>query len=285
MDGQPASSGSFSFVTVIIVLLAAVAMYYVYTSILGTASTTSTKLLTGKQPADTISAADTLPTIPAPFEGGEYSVNLWIYVSSFNKNRNSRKHIFELKGTYFSTLLIALGAFKNTLVVRTHTGDPSAIGAASGAIGSRTTTTPPNAAESGRSDATLSKADVNRMFTPLAMEDSILDTPPACDLSEVDLQRWVMVTVVLSGRTIDVYMDGKLTRSCVTNSYYKVDPTGVVPVISDRGGFDGYVSGVAVSNYGYTPDEIYRLYLQGPEGSSTWNIFKWIGSLFTGATN
>lgn len=283
MDAQPSSGGGIGFMTVILVLLAAVAMYYVYTSILGTASTVSTRLITTQKAADVIAAPDSLPTIPAPYEGGEYSVNMWIYVSSFNKNRNARKHIFELKGTYFSTLLVALGAFKNTLVVRTHTGEPGTMGANT-ATGARTTTTPANAEEGGRGDATLSVADVNRMFTPLAMEDSLVDTPPVCDLPEVDLQRWVMITVVLTGRTIDVYMDGKLTRSCVTNSYFKVDPTGVQPVISDRGGFDGYVSGVGVSNYGYTPDEIYRMYLQGPEGSSTWNIFKWIGSLFSGST-
>jgi hypothetical protein len=284
MDAQAGSSGGgIGFVSVILILLAAVAMYYVYTSILGTASTVSTRLVSSQKAADQIAAADSLPTIPAPYEGGEYSVNLWIYVSSFNKNRNARKHIFELKGTYFSTLLIALGAFKNTLVVRTHSGEPGTAG--TDATGARGSTAPANASEAGRTDATLSIADVNRMFTPLAMEDSLMETPPVCDLPEVDLQRWVMVTVVLSGRTIDVYIDGKLTRSCVTNSYYKVDPTGVQPVLSDRGGFDGYVSGVAVSNYGYTPDEIYRMYLQGPEGSSTWNIFKWVGSLFSGSTS
>ena len=123
------------------------------------------------------------------------------------------------------------------------------------------------------------------MFTPLAMNDSLLDTPPICDLPEIDLQRWTMVTVVLSGRTIDVYIDGKLRRSCVTPSYYKVDPTGVKAVMTSRGGFDGYTGNTSVANYSMNPDEIYRAYLAGPEGSSTpGDILNWFVSLFKGSS-
>jgi hypothetical protein len=119
------------------------------------------------------------------------------------------------------------------------------------------------------------------MFQENAMDDSLLTEPPMCDLPEVDLQRWVMVTVVMSGRTTDVYMDGKLARSCVGPSYYKVDPTGVTPKICERGGFDGYVSGMSVANYALNPDEIYRAYLSGPEGVGT-DIFGWLYATFGG---
>jgi len=235
-------------------------------------------------------------TAPAPFEGGEYSVNTWVYVSSYNKNMNTRKHVLEIKGQYFSTLLIALGAFKNTLTVRTHSdailegfqGSGSGSGSKSGSSGSGiTNTNTPNSGGGGGGGGgggagSLAAADVDALFAPMAMDDAILTTPPICDLPEIDLQRWTMITVVLSGRTIDVYLDGKLSRSCTSSSYYKVDPTGVSMNIVDRGGFDGYIGNTMVGAYSMNPDEIYRAYLSGPNGASM-DILRWIESLFRGA--
>jgi hypothetical protein len=114
------------------------------------------------------------------------------------------------------------------------------------------------------------------------MDDSLLTTPAICDLPEIDMQRWTMITVVLTGRTIDVYIDGKLSRSCLGASYFKVDPTGVTPVITARGGFDGHTANVSVANYAMNPDEIYRNYLTGPTGVGSMDIVGWIASLFKG---
>ncbi|NDB82552.1 MAG: hypothetical protein EB127_07400 [Alphaproteobacteria bacterium] len=281
MDSNPSSNNSvvFRIITVLFVVLGLVAIYYLYQYLYTSSNNKSTMLLSGKQAAD--SSPTNLPTIPTPYEGGEYSVNTWVYISSFNKNMNKRKHIFELQGNIFSTLLIGLGAFNNTLVVRTHTH--SAEGFANWTTmtgGSGVGTNPPNAQDNV---GNLSAASLNTTFAALAMNDSLLDTPPICDLPEIDLQRWTMVTVVLNGRTIDVYMDGKLSRSCVAPSYYKVDPTGVKAVMTSRGGFDGYTGATSVANYAMNPDEIYRAYLSGPEGSST-DILNWFVSLFKGSS-
>jgi hypothetical protein len=92
-----------------------------------------------------------------------------------------------------------------------------------------------------------------------------------------------MITVVLTGRTIDVYLDGKLSRSCMSHSFYKVDPTGVKPVLTDRGGFDGYIGNTSVANYAMNPDEIYRGYLSGPEGAASMDFIGWFISLFKGS--
>jgi hypothetical protein len=123
------------------------------------------------------------------------------------------------------------------------------------------------------------------MFLPMASNDSLLNgIPIQCDIPEIDLQRWTMVTVVLSGKTIDVYIDGKLMRSCITTSYFKVDPTAdVILKIADRGGFDGYIGNTTVGSYMMNPDEIYRTYMSGPNGVSL-DVFSWLASLLKGAT-
>ena len=121
------------------------------------------------------------------------------------------------------------------------------------------------------------------MFRAMASDDSLLTAPAVCDVPEIDLQRWTMVTVVLSGRKVDVYIDGKLSRSCATPSYFRVDPTvGLKMNISDRGGFDGYIGNTLVGAYSMNPEEIYRTYLSGPNGASL-DPISWVTSIFTGA--
>lgn len=277
----------FGFTTIILVIAGMTAIYFLYSYLYTTGGPSNVMtVIPGKISAAAAPSPEKLPMIPLPFEGGEYSFSTWIYISSFNKNRNVRKHIFELRGDHFSTLLVGLGAFKNTLVVRTHTKDlnvpiegfqATPISSSSGP----TNTTPPNAGTAGTTS--LGRDDMNALFAPMAMDDSILTTQPMCDLPEIDLQRWVMITVVLSGRTVDVYLDGKLARSCVAPSYYKVDPTGVKPVVADKGGFDGYIASTSVANYAMNPDEIYRAYASGPEGTSN-DLAKWFGSLFSASS-
>jgi len=57
----------------------------------------------------------------------------------------------------------------------------------------------------------------------------------------------------------------------------------VKAVMTSRGGFDGYTGATSVANYAMNPDEIYRAYLSGPEGSST-DILNWFVSLFKGSS-
>jgi hypothetical protein len=283
---QNKSGFGFGFVVILFVILSLLAIYYLYRYLYTSANSSATTLVRSQMPANM--PPGTPPKGPLPSEGGEFSVNTWVYVNSFNKSRNRRKHIFEIQGQSFSTLLIALGAFKNTLTVRTHTVDvvQGFQSGGSGGSGSNTptTTAPPNAGGSGTGKiGSLGAGDVNALFAPMAMDDDLLTTPLMCDLPEIDLQRWTMITVVISGRTIDVYLDGKLSRSCVTKSYFKVDPAGVTFNLLDRGGFDGYLGNTATGVYSMNPDEIYRMYLSGPQGSSM-DIWKWIESLFRGTS-
>ena len=285
-SAQGSTPSGFGLLTLIYLVVGLAAIFYLYRYLYTSADNKSIVLAAGEQQAHL--SPEKVPIVPTPYEGGEYSFNTWIYINSFNKNRNTRKHIFELRGQYFSTLLVGLGAFSNTLIVRTHTVDPSSNGVQSssgtggsqrGNAGTSPSAVPPNA---GGNVGSLSVANVNTLFTPLAMDDSLLTTPAICDLPEIDMQRWTMVTVVLTGRTIDVYIDGKLSRSCMGASYFKVDPTGVTPVITSRGGFDGYTANVSVANYAMNPDEIYRNYLTGPSGVGSMDIVAWVAGLFRG---
>jgi hypothetical protein len=274
-------SSSFGLLSVIFTVAGLIAIYFLYDFLYSAPTSKLTMLVPGQHNATEL--VKDPPTIPPIFEGGDYSFSTWIYISSYHRFQDRVKHVFELKGKNHSTLLVGLGAGRNSVVIRTHTknisesfveGFQGSNGEGGGAITTTSTT-----AETTE----LGKTQLEDMFKPAAqMAASASGVQPKCDLAEVDLQRWVHLAVIMSGRTIDVYLDGKLARSCVMHSYFKVDPTGVAPVLCDKGGFDGYIASTAVANYAMNPGEIYRTYISGPEGTSN-NIVKWFGSLFTGA--
>ena len=127
----------------------------------------------------------------------------------------------------------------------------------------------------------LNKAALDGIFQPTAIPSGQLlaDTMPVCDLPEVELQRWVCFGVVLNGRTVDVYMDGKLARSCVLPSFFTVDVNGVQMKLLQYGGFNGFLSNVYVHAGALNPDQMYRIYMQGPADIADRGLWGWLGSL------
>jgi hypothetical protein len=277
------------FITLLIVVLALVVIYYSYQFLFGASTQTGVVVLPSKITAN--QGSKTFTTQAPMYEGGEYTVNMWLYLADYKERLGTRKHVLSIGGTNFATLLVALGAYKNSLLVRVDTRAASGVDASGhsmDASGSAAPAAPPaeqytDQLVNSRQDTSLTTFDQLQFFKPLAMDDSLLNVQPACDIDEIDLQRWVQISVVLNGRTCDVYMDGKLARSCVLRNYFKVDPTGQSIKIADRGGFNGYVSQVSTYNYALGPDAIYRSYMTGPAGGST-DILAYVKGLFVKTT-
>jgi hypothetical protein len=220
-------------------------------------TTPTTKIISSAIPANKATDRATY-NIPPPYEGGEYTVSFWAYITGWKDRLGLRKHILEIQGKQFSTLVVGLGAQKNNLLVRVHTK------------GSDDTTS---------NSIDLSTANVKGMFEQIGVDNGLIDTYPMCDLPNVDLQRWVLITIVLNGRTCDVYLDGRLSRSCVLPSFYKVDPNGVSAKLLDYKGFEGQISDVLFSQKAMNPEEIYRLYMSGPSSESM-GFGSWLKSIF-----
>jgi hypothetical protein len=277
--GQGVLSG---FINLLIVVAALVILYYAFRFFYGTSTEQGVTVISDKMTAN--QGAKTFSNVARLYEGGEYTVNFWMYIGGWKQNQGTRKHVLELGGPNFSTLLIALGAFKNSLSVRVHTQNIPGLTDASGnptdASGNRAAAPVAVAGMAANmQDTSLSMNEKNNFFKPLTMDDGLLNVAPTCDIDSIDLQRWVQVTVVLNGRTCDVYIDGKLARSCVLRNFYRVDPSFSGMVVTDRGGFDGYMSQVSTYNYSLTPDVIYKMYMAGPTATSL-DPFKYLASFF-----
>jgi hypothetical protein len=262
-NAVPASSGLVQTVTSITVLiLGVVLLYYIYTYFFESQGLDSRAIVTTAIPANPAESPKPHEILPV-YEGGEYSITFWTYVTGFKDQVGRSKHILELApntttGTPTSTLVVGLGPFHNKLIVRVNTN----------ATGSET----------------LTETNVRTMFNPqngqLASGQLLNDTMPMCDLPEVELQRWVCFGIVLNGRTVDVYMDGKLARSCVLPSFFTVDANGVSMKLLQYGGFQGFLSNVFVHSAALNPDQMYRIYMNGPSDVTAGGFWGWLRSIF-----
>jgi hypothetical protein len=246
--------------SVLVLVVGVVLLYYIYKYFFESQGTDSRSIITTAIPGNPASSPKPYE-IPAVYEGGEYSLTFWTYITAFKDQVGKAKHILELApntttGSPTSTLVVGLGPFNNKLMVRVNT----------------------NATGTER----LTQTNVQAIFQPTRVPSGQLlnDTMPVCDLPEVELQRWVCFGIVLNGRTIDVYMDGKLARSCVLPSFYTVDANGVSLKILQYGGFDGFLSNVYVHNGALNPDQIYRIYMNGPADTVSGGFWGWIKSIF-----
>jgi len=87
-----------------------------------------------------------------------------------------------------------------------------------------------------------------------------------CNVANVPIQRWVNLIVSLYGRTLDVYIDGKLVRTCVLPGVAKIANNAPV-YITPLGGFSGYTSNVHYYGDAVNPQQAYNIYRAGYGGS------------------
>lgn len=254
---------------VVFTILVLVALYYLYGFLFSPAG------LEGKTVLNTITvAAPTAPIVvvgqnlPALYEGGEFSVNTWIYLTDYSVSRGRNKHVLSIGGSSFSTLAVFLGPYKSNLSVRVHTrsGTGSSI-----AVGG------PSATPNDQSDSLSSEA-MKSLFSALQTDSNLLDVARPCDVPSLELQKWLQLTICLNNKTCDVYLDGKLARSCVLPAFYKVDRTNLAMSLCNYGGFGGYISNTSVYNYALNPEQTWKLYMAGP--GPQYGFVDWIKSLF-----
>lgn len=102
------------------------------------------------------------------------------------------------------------------------------------------------------------------------------DYNEGCDIRNIPLQKWVHIGYVLNNRTVDIYVDGKLERSCVLRG---VPVLNDMPVrVADDGGFYGQIAKMQYFTRPLEPSEIAELYSEGPYMPRKFNL-----NIFQGA--
>ena len=305
-------------VYVVTLVVVAIFVYFIYRFIYGSSTFKANVIMDKKVKAnDTdVSTYKNNVKLPNIMEGHEFSVNFWINIAGNKYRNNQRKHILEIghdtshnNDTNFSTLLVALGATTTSLLVRVHTVpsdfsiDPNVdygISKCTGGEGSNCSggtltnfqeiTDPNLVLNNNLKDNSLFIRDTRNFFKPFSMvdENNLIDSPNTCDIKELPQGKWINIAIVMVGKTLDIYLDGKLVKTCIYRNFFKVDQAGGGPVLSylqggAPHGFDGELSRIQVYNTALTPDDIYKNYIAGVSGKSATNdLGSFINYLFTG---
>ena len=92
-----------------------------------------------------------------------------------------------------------------------------------------------------------------------------------CNITNFPIQKWVCLIVTLNNRTLDVYLDGKLVRTCLMPGVPIINTSDKI-ILSPNGGFSGFTSNIQYMNNSINPQEAYNIYRLGYGGSILGNL-------------
>jgi hypothetical protein len=83
-----------------------------------------------------------------------------------------------------------------------------------------------------------------------------------CTVGNVPVQRWVNLIVSVYGRSMDIYIDGKLVKTCLLPGVANINSNAPIYVTPD-GGFDGWTSKFQYYPSPLNPQEAWNIYAAG----------------------
>jgi len=91
-----------------------------------------------------------------------------------------------------------------------------------------------------------------------------------CSVANIPIQKWVNLVVSVYGRSMDIYIDGKLVRTCLLPGVASVNNNSNV-YITPAGGFSGWTSKFQYFPNSINPQDAWNIYAKGY--SSGWSMF------------
>jgi hypothetical protein len=93
-----------------------------------------------------------------------------------------------------------------------------------------------------------------------------------CAVANIPIQKWVNLLVSVYGRSMDIYIDGKLVRTCVLPGVGKIDANAPV-YITPNGGFSGWTSKFQYWADSCDPQKAWNIYEAGYGASMLSSLF------------
>lgn len=166
----------------------------------------NTNLLTAPKDAKEMSTI----SVPINGDGGAYGYQFWMYVADWNYKFGQDKHIMSREdstNTAIMNPMISLHPTDNTMKISVSIFPTS---------GDSSKAEPAPAGHSGATDDVF-----------------------VCEIPNIPLQTWLAVSVTVSTRNLDVYLNGKLVKSCFLTGVPK--PVSGSVSLNKGGGFSGWM--------------------------------------------
>jgi len=193
--------------------------------------------LTGLTAADTVQKIDATALASGEnASSSNYSYSIWFYIDDWNYKYGKQKAIFGRMSKDTDTKqpcpIVYLGREQNNLEI-------------------------------------VSSVYPGDTTTGVATDEQMVVN--TCSVSNVPIQKWVNLIISAYGRTMDVYLDGKLVRTCVLPGVSNIDSNASV-YVTPNGGFSGWTSKFQYWSESCNPQKAWNIYKQGYGGS-------WLGNM------
>jgi len=102
---------------------------------------------------------------------------------------------------------------------------------------------------------------------------SVPEQVESCDIQNIPLMAWVHIVYVLNNRTVDLYVNGKLERSCALRGIPTItnDPV-YITTGSPQAGFYGKIGKTQYYTKALLPNDVANAYQQGPLGTTQYQV-------------
>ena len=97
--------------------------------------------------------------------------------------------------------------------------------------------------------------------------------PHETTVQNIPLQKWVNLTISTFGKSLDIYLNGKLYKTDVLPNLPKPDIEGTPVLITPDGGFSGWTTNFLYTPSPTNPQQAYNIYKKGYGGSMLGNLF------------
>lgn len=218
-----------------LVVLLGFGAYFIYQGVNGD-NTRSNNL--ASEPVDS-SSSTVIPGKDAPAqsgtEGGNYGVQFWMFIKDWDYKFGQEKPIIRRGMNNSFNPYVYLHPTENTMSVKVSVfpRDSTTVGAS----------TPAGTSDSGG-----------------ATDDNFV-----CSVPNVPLQKWTCVGISVSGRNLDIYMDGLLVRSCLLPGVPR-PATGSIEIMPG-GGFSGSVIDLFHWSRALVPEDARKFCAAGTKGT------------------
>ena len=235
--------------SILLFVIIVVLMYIVYGYISNSVTTLSG--LTSAQTMQTINATS-LTSSSTTGNTGNFSYSIWFYIDDWNYRYGEEKVVFGRMVSGSNPLQpcpsVILGALENNLIV-SLTVFPG--------LDSESTT------------STSTSTSTSTTGTTSTSNNTMIHR---CAVANIPIQKWVNLLVSVYGRSMDIYIDGKLVRTCVLPGVANIDSNAPV-YITPNGGFSGWTSTFQYFPNATDPQTAWNIYDAGYGSSMLSNLF------------
>jgi hypothetical protein len=231
-------------ITIVVVVLILILLRYIF------ADPYTLQSIQNGETTSTI-LATSLATNGSSVPSTNFAYSVWFYINDWNYRYGSKKVLF--------------GRMGNTTTSTTPPPGPNAPAAAAA-----TASSIDNIQQLEPCPAVIFGAMDNNVSISLACFNSPDTTATGsgstnihtCTVSNIPIQRWVNLIVSVYGRSLDVYIDGKLVRTCLLPGIASVKTNSDL-FVTPMGGFSGWTSRLQYWPNAFNPQQAWNTYTKG----------------------